>query len=147
MKKNLLSAVAIVVAAVASPVAAKGSQCASGPSCKPVPEERYRGGGYHPETVPTKACLDGRMFESIRLNNGRSAFVVGYMYRKGGIEEVTTVHNSPCTKKRNMPVGHWVIAFIDCDYYKGWVGAKIGRSGKVTMVPIKLNRDPNNPNG
>lgn len=121
--------------------------------CEVIVDQDYQGGGHDPDVVPIKACLDSRMFESIQLDDGRSGWEVGFYYGNGEPEVVMTVQNSQCwthskqgTIQHGVP-GAMVIAYIDCDYYRGWVAGRIGpHGGDVRLQKFDLPRqhDPLN---
>jgi len=120
--------------------------------CEVIVDQTYGGGGHNPDVVPISACLDQRMFESIQLDDGRSGWEVGFYYGNGEPEVVMTVQNSQCwthsrsgNRQHGAP-GATVVAYIDCDYYRGWVGGTIGRDGNVRLQKINLppQHDPMN---
>jgi len=119
--------------------------------CETAVDQRYGGGGHNPTTVPFQACLDNAMFNSIKLRDGRSFFEVGFYYGKGKPEVVRTVHNSNCWstsdrgRQQTGSPGAWVVAFIDCDYYTGWVGAQIPHGGGqivLQRMSLPAQHDP-----
>lgn len=113
-------------------------------NCDTIVEQSYSGGGVKVKTVSIQACLTPDIFRSIRLGDGRSAWEAGFYYGKGMPEVVVTVTNSQCwtlSRKGNTQTGvpgAWAVAYIDCDYYTGWVGGKIGRDGHATLQPMSL---------
>lgn len=114
-------------------------------SCETAVDQQYRGGGHNPTTVPFQACLDNNMFNSIKLRDGRSFFEAGFYYGSGKPEVVRTVHNSNCWstsdrgRQQTGAPGAFVVAFIDCDYYTGWVGGQIPRAGgQFVLRPMSL---------
>lgn len=143
-----MATLAMLGVSVTPQSASAGTQCKGSDQltthCTTITDQKYRGGGFKPKTVPIKACLPQRIYESIRLRDGTSAWEVGFYYGKGLPEVVLTVHNSPCwTKsKSGKPqtghVGSYVVAFICCDYYCGWVGGKIPANGTVHLKPMLL---------
>lgn len=112
--------------------------------CETVVDQSYGGGGHNPDVVPIRACLSGPMFRSIQLRDGTSAWEVGFYYGNGRPEVVRTVRNDACWthsdrgSRQHGAIGAWVVAYIDCDHYRGWVGGEIGRSGQVDLRPIRL---------
>lgn len=116
-------------------------------SCNTVTDQSYGGGGHNPDNlVRIKACLDNKMYDSIQLRDGTSAWEVGFYYQNDEPEVVRTVRNYQCWthsdkgKPQYGAVGAWVVAYIDCTYYRGWVGGKIPANGEVDLVKIKLPR-------
>lgn len=153
MKKLLLSTVfagcTFLSASVASSVPAlAGSNCndALTTHCDTVTDQTYGGGGSNPDLVPIVACLPDDLYESIRLQDGSSAFEVGFYYGNGEPEVVKTVTNDDCwtrSKAGKVQYGHpgsWVVAFICCTKYCGWVGGIITQDGQVTLKPFAMPR-------
>ena len=136
--------------AFASATTAEASDCtgqnALTTRCKNVADQGYAGGGSNPKTVPIEACLSRDMVDSIKLDDGTYAWEVGFYYGIDDPEVVLTVKNDDCwTKSKSGKVqtgvpGAWVVAFICCDYYCGWVGGLIGADGKVALRPIEMPR-------
>ena len=125
-------------------MATAGQACAERGQCDPLKDNRYEGGGYTPEVVPTVACLPRVIYEAIRLADGSSAWAAGFYYGSHEPEVVTTVRNERCWSrapsgaKQHMPVGAWVVVYITCDEYTGWLGGKVDRSGLIDLQPVKL---------
>ena len=99
------------------------------------------------KTVPIEACLPADLYRSIRLSGSSSAWEVGFYYGKGQPEVVATVRNSQCWTKSSKGtrqhgvVGVYVVAFICCRLYCGWVGGRIPPSGKVQLKRMVLPRE------
>ena len=118
--------------------------------CETMNNQGYRGGGANPKVVPLTACLPNRLHESIKLQGGRSFWEAGFYYGTGKPEVVSTVKNGRCwTRGKNGARQHgspgaYVVAFVCCDLYCGWTGAKIPSSGQVVLQPIVLpeSHDP-----
>jgi hypothetical protein len=112
--------------------------------CGQVTDREYGGGTSTPNVVPITACLSERMFDSTKLRNGTSAWEVGFYYKTGEPEEVATVRNSRCWTEYRPGVrqhgnpGSYVVAFIACEFYTGWVGGVIPPNGRVNLKPIRL---------
>lgn len=123
------------------------AECNSGltTSCETVTDQNYGGGGSNPTVVPIQACLTRELYQSIQLADQSSAWEVGFYYGNGEPEVVRTVRNQQCWTHsdsgaiQNGHPGSYVVAFICCDYYCGWVGGVIGNDGRATLQPIMLS--------
>lgn len=134
-------AVAGYMGTTTSAVACTG---AASTNCTTVVPQQYGGGGESADTIPITACMTQRMYDSIKLRDGTSAWDVGFYYGVAQPEVVRTVRNSGCwtlsdrgTRQEGV-VGAWVVAYIDCDYYRGWIGGQIQTDGRANLYPIKL---------
>lgn len=147
-------AVLAFIAALQGGTPASADNCNGGQPttrCDTVVDQSYQGGGYDPNNlVPITACLSDRLYQSIRLRDGSSAFEAGFYYGRGAPEVVATARNNACwTHGRNGArqhgaVGAQVVAFICCDDYCGWVGGAIPANGRVDLRPfsLSLGHDP-----
>ncbi len=140
--------VALLFSCVGMTATEAAADCAGGgltTVCETVTDQRYRGGGYNPRVVPIQACLPDRLWQSIRLTDGSSAFEAGFYYGRAEPEIVATAHNNACwTRGRNGAQQHGVpgayaVAFVCCDEYCGWTGGVIPTAGgRVTLSPMVL---------
>jgi len=139
-------ALTLLLAAVCVTPALAGSNCENPLTtrCNIVTDQNYQGGGHNPKTVPITACLPDDLYRGIKLGDGSSAWEVGFYYGGAEPEVVKTVRNDQCwthSKSGARQQGHpgsYVIAFICCGVYCGWVAGEIQNDGTVHLQRFVL---------